>query len=67
MCVSLDLIIVILYLRSQLLLKILIGQHLYLCRGRPFKLSFILNLTIAKELRDSNGRHCGGRTPKILF
>jgi hypothetical protein len=67
MCVSLDLTIVICYLRSQLLLKILIGQHFYLCRGRPRKLGYILNLTIAPELRDSIGRHSGGRTPKILF
>lgn len=62
---SRDLIIVTCYLRSQLLLKIIIDQHFYLCGGRPHKLGFIL--TIAKELRDSSGRHSGGRTPKILF
>lgn len=39
------LIIVTCYLRSQLLLKILIGQHFH-----------FLNLTIAQELRDSNGQ-----------
>ena len=53
---SLDLIIVTCYLRSQLLLKILIGQHFHMCRGGPRKLGFILNLTIAQELRDNNGQ-----------
>jgi hypothetical protein len=50
-----------------MLSKIITDQHFYLCGRRPRNLGFILNLTIVQELRDSSGRHSGGRTPKILF